>query len=276
MSKSRSSARNPRVVSAAVRDSGHAGARSGSARWPASRSRKTTSCSGPLNKVGAGSPRKAASARKIAKPNAWLVRAIASVVVPPIRVVTASRNRAAPNRVGANSRHSSARHRPALTAAATNSTASVVLPVPGPPTTRSNAASQLSAARAALDKAGVTPAEGTDRRNWTMLGIPSRTSDSLLHPTRRYLTTSDRSCPARDATPRPHPQGWWHAATQPRGPEPPPRPIAGQFDRQTPRPHHDPRGVPERAPHLIAKQPTQRWHSRDPADQPVREPAGRR
>ena len=57
MNRSRSSCRKPLVVRAASRAAGQPGPGTEPSAWPARRSRSTRSCSGPLRRVGAGSPR---------------------------------------------------------------------------------------------------------------------------------------------------------------------------------------------------------------------------
>ncbi len=173
MSRSRSSARNPRLSSATRTCSGHGGGVASPFACPVRSSRRMTSCSGPLISRGGSSPRSAASRRRIPKPNAWWVRASGSVEVRASRAVTLWRSRAAATRVEVSSRHSSGDRPPNRTRSTTSSTAVVVLPVPGAPRTRSSGPPASSAACCPSSRLGASTTSAGARR--------SRTTSSSHH-----------------------------------------------------------------------------------------------
>ena len=179
MSRSRSSPRNPRVGSASWTRSGQAGPRLSPRRWPSRRSRRMTSCSGPLSRRGVGSPRRAAAWRRTPKPKDWWVRASGSVEVRATRAVTRSRRDAAASRDDASSRHWSGSSSPASTRPTTTSTAVVVLPVPGAPSTRSTLPRWSTAACCRSSRGGAPTTRVGARRRVSTRPIPSSGADTL-------------------------------------------------------------------------------------------------
>ena len=129
-----------------------------------------TSCSGPLSRRGAGSPRRAASTRSTPKPKACHVRASDSVDVPSSRAVTRCRSAAAAERLDVTTRQASARV-PERTAATTTSTASVDLPVPGAPSTLSTLAGESSARRCVASRHTASATRAGARRRMTTHGF---------------------------------------------------------------------------------------------------------
>ena len=203
MSRSRSSERKPRVVSAGSSVAGQGGAGLVPEAWPASSSRRMTSCSGPLSSRGGGSPASAAASRRTPKPKDWCVRASGVVVVPPSRAVTASRRRAAARRVGESRRHASA-GMPSRTARTTRSTATVLLPVPGAPSTRTTGAPAATAARWEGSSDGSEAATTAGRR---------RTSTPGFHHV--APTPAARPAAGRQYVGRSGSTSWIHASTPP-------------------------------------------------------------
>ena len=155
MSRSRNSPRKVRVARASPSASGHVGDRAGSAAYPIRSSRRITSRSGPeISQAARPAGRPAVAARRRRRSVACGPRGRCGSRTPG-----SSRGRAPDRRPGA---WEPARGRrrgdfPVATRSATIRAASVVLPVPGPPRTRSTAD---RSARTAWRGRCPTPAEG--------------------------------------------------------------------------------------------------------------------
>src|SRR5699024_6204113 len=133
MCRSRSSsrnARNPRVCGGTL--AGQVRSVPSPASWPASSSARIWSCSGPLTRVGGGSPRAAARNRRIANARAAGVRTSTEEVVRCSRWASWSRTTAARLRVGTRSTPSPVA---VLNQRDSVATAVLVFPLPAAPCT---------------------------------------------------------------------------------------------------------------------------------------------
>ena len=146
-----------------------------------------TSCSGPLSRRGAGSPRSAAACRRMPNPKAWWVRASGSVEVP----AEPGGDRARAGRPAASRDAASDQHSVGLSTVAARPGRPrprrrvVVLPVPGAPSTRSTPPRCATAACWTSSRTGARrrPGSGARRR-------VSTRQDSIIRARHRHGPTA--------------------------------------------------------------------------------------
>jgi len=212
-SRSRSWAAKARVRTACRSPAGHRSAASG-----ALSSRMSASCSAPVSSRGAGSPRWAAAIRS--RPNAYAgnVRTTGSVIAlvrpgaaPP---APADPPAWAPMRASIRLRSAAEALRPnvstrmwlgsvpSATRAATASTRVVVLPVPGPPTTRSGPSRWATTARCSASSGTAAGASSSARRTRRYRGAGVRDAVLVVTPSCNHARPTIPSTATRGVGPR--------------------------------------------------------------------------